>query len=334
MPVGSWSWETKTQQPHDNPSKRCVQQVLTAWTALRACGLAEGDAQADVTVYGKHEGELLLDLKRVCVPMDMTATDDELSQALRSVDPSQSRLVTVDLATPGVLLRTSGVPRRVQKLFVISVDAWASGAGTVTLRTFSDAWMSHDLRGHRQSEVQRENAPRLAAALAEITRITRVEVVPSDPTSYGTPTTTGFEDLPDEDPDLLDSWYMFEVPRRTDWLLGQLPPNSPHFETQAESPVTFAEVALRDQVIGYLWASDSENAAGYEPRTPAGDISLDAGKEWLARLSEAKRRGLRPSDALREFAGWQGDFRSGTVLAGSLRTAPSLEDLQDLSGRE
>ncbi|GEC09779.1 hypothetical protein SSP24_74340 [Streptomyces spinoverrucosus] len=331
MPLGSWSWETKTLRSDDNAAIRCVREVLAVWAGLRAGGLAEGDAQADITVYGKTEGEFLLDLKRVRVAA--AGTDDELSQSLRSVDLAQARLVTIDLATPGVCLR-AGEARHVQKMFVISVDAWASGAGTVTLYTFSDAWMSHDLRGHRQTGIQQENAPRLAAALAEISRITGAEVVPSDPTLYATPTTTGFEDLPDEDPDLLDSWYMFEVPRRTDRLLNQLPPGSPCFETQAESPVAFAEVTLGDRVIGYLWASDRDDAAGYEPRTPAGDIALDAAKEWLARLSEAKRRRLSPSAALHELAAWQGDSRSGTVVAGSLRTAPSLEDLQDLSGRE
>ncbi|MEV6961301.1 hypothetical protein AB0M97_19290 [Streptomyces sp. NPDC051207] len=318
-------------QPDDDPAMRCVQQVLALWASMRASGLAEGDAQADISVRGKNGGELLLDLKRV--PVAAAATDSELSQLVRSVDPEQVRLVTIDLATPGVCLR-EGKARHAQKMFMISVDAWASGAGTVTLRTFSDAWLSHDLRGHRQTGVQQENAPRLAAALAEITRITGAPIIPSDPTSYATPTMTGFEDLPDEDPDLLDSWYMFEVPRRTDWFLDQLPPGSLHFETQAESPVTFVEVMLGGRVIGYLWVSDNDDAAGYEPRTPAGDIALDVGKEWLTRLSDAKRRGLSPSEALREFSARRGDSRSGSVVADSPQRVSSLEDLQDLSGRE
>lgn len=88
------------------------------------------------------------------------------------------------------------------------------------------------------------------------------------------------------------------------------------------------------RAIGYLWASDNDHAAGYEPRTPAGDVALDAGKEWLTRLSDAKQRGLSPSEALRELSVWQGDPRSGSVVAGPPPRASILEDLQDLSGRE
>lgn len=204
----------------------------------------------------------------------------------------------------------------------------------MTLHTFSDAWLSHDLRGHKQVEVQRENAPRLTAALAEISRLTQSQTVPSDPRTYGIPTADGFEDFPDDDPDLLDFWYMLEVPRRTRWLLQQLPSGSVHFETQTESPVTFVEVAVNDKVVGYIWASDNDDAAGYEPRTPAGDLALDAGKEWLTRLSEAKQRGLSPSGALHTLSSSPGNAQSGTVVPGSLRKSPSLEALQDLSGRE
>jgi hypothetical protein len=90
----------------------------------------------------------------------------------------------------------------------------------------------------------------------------------------------------------------------------------------------------RGSAVGCLWASDKDDATGYEPRTPAGDIALDAGREWLTRLSDAKQRGLSPSEALCELSAWQGDSRSGSVVAGSPQRASTLEDLQDLSGRE
>lgn len=79
-------------------------------------------------------------------------------------------------------------------------------------------------------------------------------------------------------------------------------------------PVTFAEVAPGGRVIRYLWASDKDDAAGYEPCPRAGDISLDAGKEWTERLSEAKRHRLSPSEALHELSVWQGDSRTGNVV--------------------
>ncbi|MEU0452704.1 hypothetical protein ABZ322_06670 [Streptomyces sp. NPDC006129] len=333
LPVGSWSWETMTHRPDDNPVARCVRQTLDSWTVLRSLGLADGDAQADITALGTSEGTTLTALKRVHVSAARIAQGSELSEELQSLDPSQVKVVTIDMTTPGTYLR-DGKACHAQKVFALSVDAWTGGAGTVTLDTFSDVWLSHDARGHKQTEVRRENAPRLASALAGISRITRSQIVPADPRTYGVPTVDGFEDFPDDDADLLDFWYMLEVPRRTRWLLNQLPSGSEHFEACTESPVTFVEVVAGSRVIGYLWAADNDDAAGYEPRTPSGDIAVEAGTAWLTRLSDAKQRGLSPAEALRELSARQGDSRAGTVVAGSLRRAASLEDLQDLSGRE
>ncbi|MGW2701520.1 hypothetical protein [Streptomyces sp. NPDC001340] len=332
MPVGSWTWETKLESPGADPAGRCVRQLMDVWAVLRSLGLSEGGARADISVEAKDDGLVLLSRRGVFVEPSDPAAEAGLLRIARSMDQERAGVVTIDLATPGSCLRQD-VAHPVQKLFVISVDAWSSGAATVTLRTFSDAWLSHDLHGHKQPEVREENTPRLTRALAAITRLTEADVIPADPTPYAIPTEDGFEDLPDEDPDLLDSWYMFEVPRRTDWLRRNIPTDVPQFETQTDLPVTFAEVAIDGTVVGYLWAAD-DDAAGYEPRTPAGDAALDAAEEWLARLSQAKQRGLSPTQALREIASWPGDEASGAVVPGALREAPTLEALQDLSGRE
>ncbi|WP_159039673.1 hypothetical protein [Streptomyces sp. TP-A0356] len=309
-----------------------MRQALDVLEVLRSLGLAQGDVHADITV-GSRDNAVLLSLKRVHVSSVGAGADREVLRHLRSVDLEHTGMVRIELTTPGTCLRGSEA-RLVQKLFEISVEAWSSGAGTVMLSTFSDAWMSHNLRGHKQPEAQEANAPRLGGALAAITRLTEAEVVPSDPTSYGVPTEVGFAELPDEDPDLLDSWHMFEVPRRTELLQAKLPPRACLYETQTDLPVDFVEVANNGLTVGYLWGADGDDAAGYEPYTPTGEASLDAGEEWLARLSQAKERGLPPSEALRELSSWSGNARSGAVLPGSLRTASSLEDLQDLSGRE
>jgi len=332
-PVGSWSWETKPQISDDDLVTRCVRQVLKAWSTLRVLGLAEGDAHADLTVRANDRDIVLFGQKRVRVDARSPLSGNRLFNNLPTVDWGRVGLVTIDLSTPGSCLR-AGQAHQVEKLFVISGDAWASGAGTLTLHTFSDAWMSHDLRGYRQPEVQEQNAPRLKSALAKITQLTEAEIIPSDPTSYGIPTEDGFDDLPDEDPDLLDSWYMFEVPRRAEQIQAKLPPNAAQFERNTDSPVEFVGIALEGRIVGYLWAARGNDAAGYEPHTPAGDVALDAGEEWLVRLSEAKQRGLSPADALLEISSWPGNARSGAVVPGSMREAPSLEALQDLSGRE
>ncbi|MFB6505968.1 hypothetical protein ACFYXP_34795 [Streptomyces sp. NPDC002466] len=55
-------------------------------------------------------------------------------------------------------------------------------------------------------------------------------------------------------------------------------------------------------LLGYLWASDEENAASFEPRDVGDEESCRAGLLWLDRLRSAHDRGLLPSRALAELA--------------------------------
>lgn len=334
IPVGSWYWETKTQGGGDDLAGRSVRDLLGVWGAMTDVGLARGDARADISVQDGVDDAVVFIKRDVRVAAGTEAAESDLLLTLRSVAQKQSAgLVTIDLSVPGVCLR-GGESVQVQKLFLISVDAWPSGAGTVALHAYSDVWMTHDLRGRKHPDVQRENAPLLAAALAGIARFLGAEVIPGDATSYGVPSATGFEDLPDEDPDLLDSWYMFEVPRRAEALQARLPSEAPQFATDTELPVSFVEIAMEGRTIGYLWVADGDSAAGYEPYTPAGDISVEAGVRWLERLSDAKARGAAPSYALRLLASEADESTSGMIVPGSQGVAESLEDLQELSGRE
>ncbi|MFD8824400.1 hypothetical protein ACFV1C_18815 [Streptomyces sp. NPDC059605] len=331
--MGSWSWERKESKPGYDLAMRCGRKALQVWAAMRAPDFVDGDATASISVRAEKDHSVLFEQRRMHTTLDIVAERSELFATLRSVSLDHAGMVEINLAVPGACLR-NGEKHRVEKLFMISVEEWASGAESVTLDTYSDAWMSHDLRGHRQSSIQKENAPRLKAALATITQAVGAEIVPSDFTPYGIPTMDGFEDLPDEDPDLLDSWYMAEIPSRTDWLQERLPAGAPRFETETDAPVRFVEVAMGGRVVGYLWEAEDGVAAGFEPRSPAGDAALDAGQDWLMRLSEAKQHGLTPAQAVHKLASWPGNARSGAVVPGTQQEASSLEELQDLSGRE
>lgn len=127
---------------------------------------------------------------------------------------------------------------------------------------------------------------------------------------------------------------MFEVPRRTEWLHGMVPKDTPRYGTTTSAPVDFVQVAIGDRPIGYVWADARGDAAGYEPRPAAGHAALDVAQDWLMFLGKARRRGLSARDALHEAIRWPGTDRSGTVVRDSLRTSCSVEDVQDLSGRE
>ncbi len=332
-PVGHWFWEMKRPAARDWVTT-CVRDALDAWLVLQSTGIAVGATVIDITV--SDEGNLVIQrLRDVRIASPESPEIDAVVRLLSKIDRlGDAKNVSVDVSVPGVCLR-GGEEHGVRKLFMVTADAWVSGTTTLTLRTFSDAWMSHDLRGFRQPSVQSENAPRLKAALDGLARLTGAETVPGDPTLYGVPTQVGFEDLPDEDPDLLDSWYMFEIPHRTEMLRAHLPEHGAWLgEADAGAPVRYGEVRSDGRLIGFIWAAIDESAVGYEPYVPCGDQALDAASVWLRELNDVRQSGTAPSDVMTELTERGNRTLPGAVVADSLKRADSLEYVQELSGRE
>ncbi|MFB7635751.1 hypothetical protein ACFC0M_33025 [Streptomyces sp. NPDC056149] len=83
----------------------------------------------------------------------------------------------------------------------------------------------------------------------------------------------------------------------------------------SQTPVHFFPVLLRGQLIGYLWASESESedAAGFFPRRGAGATGFDAGGTWRGRLKRARETGMTPLTAMRQWVGEPEDSRGGGV---------------------
>ncbi|WP_414168313.1 hypothetical protein ACMATS_16640 [Streptoverticillium reticulum] len=271
---------------------------------------------------------------RIAVVTDSLDGGEELARALQDAETETHGavgLVTFWLSCPGSWL-DEGREISAAQLFAIDVGAWTQSPDVVTLHTYSDAWLSHNLRGYPQPEVQAANASRLSDALRTVSEFTGDEVDPGDPTWYATPTPSGFEALPDEDPELLDSWDMFEVPYRYKRLRSALPDGAGGYEEEAESSVHYVPVAKGERVLGYLWASDADDAAGFEPRSASGDAAFDAGAFWLQRLGDAKARGLSPTEALRELSAGS-DVEAGHVIPGMEADIASLDELRDLAGR-
>ncbi|MFE2674344.1 DUF6508 domain-containing protein [Streptomyces hygroscopicus] len=111
-------------------------------------------------------------------------------------------------------------------------------------------------------------------------------------------------------------------------------PDTPRYHATTDKPVHYLAVAnARGEPIGYLWANDEDGAAGWCPR-PAGDpVRLDEGQEWLARLGEAKGRGLAPTAALAELVRGSDPRRPSHIVPGSLTAAADLTALTELAGR-
>ncbi len=106
--------------------------------------------------------------------------------------------------------------------------------------------------------------------------------------------------------------------------------NPPTYADETSTPVHFLEVTKNGEVVGFLWASPTEHAAGYLPLRYAGLEGINGRGLWLARLSNRFAEGRHPVDAIRycrrfpydEYSGWiEPDAPEGV--------APSLADLRE-----
>ncbi|WOX09680.1 hypothetical protein [Streptomyces sp. N50] len=99
-----------------------------------------------------------------------------------------------------------------------------------------------------------------------------------------------------------------------------------------EKPVQYLTVAERDgNVIGYVWANDEDDAAGWEVRKAGGDDAFNKGARWARKLHDAKARGLAPTTALAEMVRDSDPASSSHVVPDSLQQAPSLKTVTALA---
>ncbi|WP_173055234.1 hypothetical protein [Phytohabitans houttuyneae] len=90
--------------------------------------------------------------------------------------------------------------------------------------------------------------------------------------------------------------------------------------------VSYHRVTRGGETLGYLWASDVDDAAGWLDSTAAGAGGWNAGTPWLRRLAAAKGDGHPPAEALRHLAELPADERAG-VVDGPVAEAGSLAEL-------
>jgi hypothetical protein len=193
------------------------------------------------------------------------------------------------------------------------------------LVTFSDVWMPYDLKGRAQPAVHAANAPHMAAALRDLSEALDSETDPDDPTWFGKPTETGIDSYFDNDGTAADVWSRFEIPYRYDEFTHAPGFGRIGYGRSADGEVQYVPVHGKHGVLGYLWASDTENAASFEPRDVGDEESYAVGRQWLDRLRSAHDRGLSPSQALAELAGLTASNRPGTLDLASLRDIASEE---------
>ncbi|HEU5027030.1 MAG TPA: hypothetical protein VFV01_19090 [Spirillospora sp.] len=108
----------------------------------------------------------------------------------------------------------------------------------------------------------------------------------------------------------------------------------PAYPEETAGPVVHLPVVLGGNLVGYVWAAVSGDAAGYLRRVPAGRAGEIATGLWKARLSDAFEAGVHAVQAIRAFRGLPEDHLSGTVPADAAeQQAPGLADLRRLAER-
>ncbi|EFL15900.1 hypothetical protein [Streptomyces sp. C] len=323
-PVGEWFWEpSPVLDAAVSGASRALALVGEVRDVLASLGLiADGGTGAVELCELSAMGRPLFERRDVPV-----AAMAEVAAAVRLL-PGQH--LTVSLRLPGEWPE-AGVRRRAEELFVVRVHLWGQGGAILVLSAYADPWLTQDLRERPQPEVAAGNAPRLAAALERISGLTGVEVDPGDETRHARPTADGFADLLAEGAAYADSWGTFEVPARWRRLMKLLPGGygEGDYEATTEESVRYAEVRCGERLLGFLWAS-ADGAAGYEPRSAAGDAAFGAGVPWLLRFRAARSGGAGASEAL---DGCLGRTEDGVSVGTVVHRAPSPDALAELSGR-
>ena len=331
--IGDWTWET-TADGHSVQPSRAVEVAVAVWNVLARVGVATPVAEVSVTV--RSVGDMRdIRFEETGLPLESEplAPHTALSRAASQVDSLQGDfVVAVRMRCPGVW-SVPGAQHRAEQLFTIQADVWKRSLVAVTLETYSDVWLTMDTRGREQIATYNENAPRLALALKEISELLGCAPTAGDENRYATPTESGFEDIRIEGPAYIDAWGTFEVPARSRRLRSSLPPSEEEYPETTEHPVHYFAVRDKRQILGYVWAAQADNAAGFEPRTAAGERAFEAGRAWLLRLREAYRLGLPASDVLNWLAQQSAPIGIGHIAEKEPQTCPSLDSLEELSGR-
>ncbi|MFF9129950.1 MULTISPECIES: hypothetical protein [unclassified Streptomyces] len=332
-PVGDWTWEVTADDGEIRPV-RAVHIAVAVWNELAKRNLAVPEGKARILARsGAKLREVRLDASGLRLGPAPLAPGSDLTEAVAQAEALDGDFVlTFRIECPGWWLEPGG-DHRAEKLFSIQAEVWGGDLLVVTLETYSDAWLTMDTRDREQPEVYAANAPRLAAALEGISALLGGAPTPGDENRYAAPSATGFKDLRNEGPAYVDAWGTFEGLDRASLLNARIPRSEDEYESYTEHPVRYFTIQREGRTLGFVWASADDAAAGYVPRTAAGEDAFDEGAGWLLRLREAYSQGLSPLAALSWVARNPPHPGNGLVVEDTPRDAPSLDALEDLSGR-
>ncbi|MFJ7944436.1 hypothetical protein ACIQ6K_12430 [Streptomyces sp. NPDC096354] len=108
----------------------------------------------------------------------------------------------------------------------------------------------------------------------------------------------------------------------------------PGYNRVAQGPVQYVRVAADSGVvIGYVWADDEGEAAGWVTPPGLGAAEINVGAAWLRKLRDAKARDIAPTALLAELIRDTRDIQGSRVVPGSLTESTTLDELKELANR-
>ncbi|MBF0672052.1 MAG: hypothetical protein IR160_05640 [Salinibacterium sp.] len=107
------------------------------------------------------------------------------------------------------------------------------------------------------------------------------------------------------------------------------------FAVSAEGPVRYLRVERDQTLLGYLWFSDAEGAAGFAPAATAGREGRSAKIAWVQLLQQQKAEGLSPSEAVHVLcARTRQNPGAGVADATSIGGASTLAELRAVAASD
>ncbi|MEV7235227.1 immunity 49 family protein [Streptomyces sp. NPDC051020] len=121
----------------------------------------------------------------------------------------------------------------------------------------------------------------------------------------------------------------FEEDMRFKRIAGPL-----RYNRVAQGPVQYVRVAADNGVvIGYVWANDEGEAAGWVVPPGLGAAEINAGAAWIRKLRDAKARDIVPTALLAELIRDTSDIQGSRVVPGSPAECTTLDELKELADK-